>query len=68
MVGYCISCLAAAGRANQVARDEHNRIVLSVCEKTCHPYIVDLCYFGDKNNVFIGCANDKEKLITKPIK
>ena len=63
---YCF--MIKDGMERSKAREKHEQAVLNVCNTTCYPYTVEMCYYGDKNNVFIGCANDKEKLITKPLK
>jgi hypothetical protein len=52
----------------QDKRLEHRLDIIRTCNKRCYPYAVDLCYYGDKNNIFIACANDKENIFTEPLK
>lgn len=60
-------CLDESIKRSREEKENHRLSVLKLCNDNCYPYTTRLCYFADKNNVFIACANN-DKLLVKPLK
>ena len=53
---------------NKQAFAKQKQEALELCDKTCYPYVKEICYVGDVENIFIRCAGSKEVVIKSLVK